>query len=234
MRSVMRQGHHIVLWSYDPHRNIPEGVELRDAAAVVPPHRIIHHQNGSVSLFSNLFRYELQRQGRGTWLDCDVYLLKPLEEEEPYLLAEYEPGQIMSGVLRAPADSPLLLPLIALFDEKIVPPWLNSRARLAAHWRRLATGRTGLARMPWGSAGPTALTALVRQMGLDSLVVPPEAHAPVAWQKADWILDPSVTLEEKITSRTVSVHIWNERIKPFKDKPAPAGSFLARLQSEGA
>src|SRR6185503_20409471 len=143
MRSVMRQGHHIVLWSYDPPRNIPEGVELRDAAAVVPPYRIIHHQNGSVSLFSNLFRYELQRQGRGTWLDCDVYLLKPLEEEEPYLLAEYEPGQIMSGVLRAPADSPLLLPLIALFDEKIVPPWLNSRARLAAHWRRLATGRTG-------------------------------------------------------------------------------------------
>jgi hypothetical protein len=33
---------------------------------------------------------------------------------------------------------------------------------------------------------------------------------------------------------TVTVHLWNERIKHFKEKPAPKGSFLARLQQEGA
>ena len=79
MNSVLRQGHRLVLWCYDEPRHVPDGVELRDAAEIVPRHGSSDHHSGSVSLFSNLFRYELQRQGLGTWLDSDVYLLKPLE-----------------------------------------------------------------------------------------------------------------------------------------------------------
>ena len=33
---------------------------------------------------------------------------------------------------------------------------------------------------------------------------------------------------------SVAVHLWNECIRTFKDAPAPAGSFLHRLQQEGA
>jgi hypothetical protein len=234
IRSVLRQGHRVVLWCYDLPHGVPEGVELGDASEVVPRTRIIRHHSGSVSLFSNLFRYELQRQGRGTWLDCDSYLLKPLESDQPYLLAGETPRIIMVGVLRLPADSPLLPPLIALFEEKIVPPWLRPRARIAAHWRRLLTGRTGLSRMPWGSAGPVAITAVAHRLGLGRLAAAPEVYSPVAWQNAAWILDPAAAIEDKITHRTVSLHLWNERIKHFKDRPAPAGSFLARLQAEGA
>jgi hypothetical protein len=234
MRSVLRQGHRLVLWCYDPPRGVPEGVELGDASEVVPRARIIRHQSGSVSLFSNLFRYELQRQGRGTWLDSDHYLLKPIESDRPYLLIEEIPGLLNNAVLRTPADSPLLPPLIALFEEKIVPPWLRPRARIAAHWRRLLTGRTGISRMPWGSAGPAAITAVAHRLGLGRLAAAPEVYSPVTWQNANWILDPTLALEEKITPRTVAVHLWNERIKHFKDGPAPAGSFLARLQAEGA
>jgi hypothetical protein len=234
IRSVLSQGHRLVLWCYDLPDGVPEGVELGDASEVVPRTRIIRHHSGSVSLFSNLFRYELQRQGRGTWLDIDHYLLKPIEGEQPYLLTEDEPGRLNNAVLRTPADSPLLPPLIALFEEKIVPPWLRPRARVAAHWRRLLTGRTGLSRMPWGSTGPAAITAVARRLGMAGLAAPPDAYSPVVWENAHWILDPTLGLEEKITPRTIAVHLWNERIKHFKDRPAPAGSFLARLQAEGA
>jgi hypothetical protein len=80
IRSVLRQGHRLVLWCYDPpDGGVPEGVEL----GVTPPRSVPRQDHpapsGSVSLFSNLFRYELQRQGRGTWLDIDHYLLKPIE-----------------------------------------------------------------------------------------------------------------------------------------------------------
>src|SRR5262245_41766923 len=122
MNSVRRQGHRLVLWCYEEPRHVPDGVELADAAEILPRHRLIRHRSGSVSLFSNLFRYELQRRGLGTWLDCDVYLLKPLDGESPYLLVEEVPGTINSAVLRTPPDSPLLPPLIALFEERIVPP----------------------------------------------------------------------------------------------------------------
>lgn len=233
LKSMVRQGHDVALYCYSEPRGVPAGVELRNAAAILPEDRIIRHHSGSVALFANWFRYALQAHGAGTWLDCDAYLLAPIEGDSPYYMGEFEPGHVNNGVLRTPPDSPVLAPLMDLFAEKSVPPWLPLRARIAAHWRLRTTGRSGLAQMPWGSAGPRALTALLRQHGLAHLALPPEILYPARWQDADWIADPDIRLEDVITPRTVSIHVWNERIKHFKDRPAAPGSFLARLQQEG-
>lgn len=213
---------------------MPEGVELRDAADILPESTIIRHHSGSVSLFSNRFRYALMARGLGTWLDADAYLLKPLESERPYLFGACDLGWINGAILRLPPDSPVLPPLLELFEERTVPPWLPWRARAGAAWRLARTGRSGLSHMPWGSAGPRALTAMLRAHGLLHLAEPADVFYPVAWTDADWLRDPAQPVEEKITERTVSIHLWNERIKHFKDLPAPAGSFLERLQEEGS
>ena len=234
LRSVLRQGHPVSLYCYHEPEGVPDGVELRDASEIIPEDRIIRHHTGSVALFSNWFRYELQRLGRGIWIDCDVYLLAPLASSQGYLVGEEAPGRANTGVLRFPPDSPLIPPLIALFEEREVPPWLPWRAWIAARWRLRTTGRSGLARMPWGSAGPQALTALMRRFGLLGLALPADVLNPVRYQDADWIRDPGVKLEQVITPRTRSIHLWNECIKGFKEQPAPSGSFLARLQQEGA
>ena len=234
LRSWLRHGHRAVLYCYSAPEGVPAGVELRDAAEILPAERIIRHRSGSVSLFSNWFRYELLRRGLGTWVDGDAYLLKPLESSRPYLIGECEPGRVNGAVLRMPSDSPLLPPLLALFEERTVPAWLPWRSWLAAQWRLRTRGRSGLARMPWGSAGPEALTALARRTGLIGEAVPPHILYPVRWQDAGWVRDPAARLEERISPATVVVHLWNERIKHFKDAPAPEGSFLARLQAEGA
>ncbi|HEX9963551.1 MAG TPA: hypothetical protein VGB04_01040 [Allosphingosinicella sp.] len=133
---------------------------MADAAAILPPARIVRHRGGSPSLFSNLFRYELQRRGLGTWMDSEVYLLAPIDGRSDYLLGYGAPGVINGALLRLPPDSPMLPPLIALFGEREVPPWLPWRARLAARLRLALRGRSGLADMPWGSAGPRALSWL--------------------------------------------------------------------------
>ena len=234
LRSVQRQGHNLTLYCYRRPAGVPEGIELRDAADVLPEERVVRHRTGSVALFSNLFRYELQRRALGTWLDCDAYLIAPLDGCTPYLFGEYEPGEINSGVLRLPSESPMLAGLIEPFFERNVPDWLPWRARLAAKWRLRASGRTGIERMPWGYLGPRALTEMARRHRLDHLALRAEVLYPVRWQDADWILRPDVDLNSVITNETISVHLWNERIKHFKEEPAPAGSFLARLQEEGA
>jgi hypothetical protein len=236
MRSVLRHGHPLRLYCYEPPEGVPEGVELADAAEIVPAKRIIRHKkSGSVALFANLFRYELQRLGRGIWLDCDTYLLAPLDGQSPYLMgAEDARGGIGIGVLRLPPDSPILAPLIDLYDETKVPPWIPLRARAAAWWRRIRTGRTGLSMMPWGVAGPKAVTVMVRRYRLNRHTLPPEVFYPVRWQEAEWICDPAIALEDLITPNTVAIHLWNEQIKHFKGLPARPGSFLARLQQEGA
>jgi len=234
LRSVVRQGHPLALYTYDEPRGVPEGVELRDASEVLAASRIVRHAGGSTSLFSNLFRYELQRRGLGTWLDADIYLLAPLLFDHPYLFGWQDQDTINGAVLRVPPDSPLLPPLLQIFDEKVVPAWLRRRERLAACLHLWATGRTGIERMPWGTAGPNAITALARRHGLDHWALPRETFYPLHYKEASLLLEPSSRIESLLSPSTVALHLWNERIKTLKAAPAPRGSFLARLQSEGA
>jgi hypothetical protein len=233
MRSVLRQGHRLVLWTYGSVANVPDGVEAADAAQILPEDRIVRHQSGSPALFANWFRYELQRRGEGLWIDADLYLLRPVPDDA-LLLAREDSNWINNSILRLPADSPLLLPLIELFEERTVPWWLPYRPRAAAWWRLLRTGRSGLAQMPWGAAGPKALTALARRHGYLDRALPAEVFHPVHWSEADWVLDPKQRLEDWAGPATIGIHLWNEKIKGIKNAPAPAGSFLERLQREGA
>lgn len=234
IRSMTRHGHPVALYCYQEPRGVPEGVELRDAATILPRSAVVRHRSGSVALFADRFRYALMRANAGLWLDCDMYLLAAIPPTDGYVIGLEEPGMIGAAILRIPPDSPLLPPLTALFEEKEVPPWLPARARAAAHLRRLLTGRTGLARMPWGTAGPHALTSLAKTHGVFALAAPPEVFYPVHWRAAGWIVEPEGRLEDRTGPSTLALHLWNELIKPFKEKPAPRGSFLARLQEEGA
>lgn len=234
LRSALRQGHGVTLYCYDVPEGVPEGVAIADAAAILPVDRIVRHRSGSPSLFSNLFRYELQRRALGTWIDADLYLLRSIDGERPTLFGLQDEATINGAVLRLPPDSPLLPPLIALFDEREVPFWLNPAERAAAEQGRDADGRLRLSNLPWGVAGPRALTALARRTGLFGKALPCPVFYPVPYQRAAWIRSPVIPLERVVGTTTVAVHLWNELIRGFKDEPATAGSFLARLQAEGA
>lgn len=233
LRSALRHGHPVSLYCYRTPRGIPDGVEVCDAAEIVSETRIIRHHGGSVSLFSNLFRYALLRRGPATWIDTDIYLLRPIDGTQPHLFGRQSPAALNGAVLRLPQASPLLDPLIHLFEETEVPFWLGPAERDAAAIRLRETGRTGLSLMPWGTAGPNALTALVGRAGLWSLALPESVFYPARFQSAGWILSPAIGLDDVARPDTVAVHLWNELIKGRKDQSAPTGSFLARLQTEG-
>ena len=190
LRSVVRQGHAMNLYSYRELAGVPEGVTLRDAAAILPESAIIRHRSGSVALFANRFRYELQRLGKGLWLDTDQYLLAPVPPGDGHLFGWQDERHINTSVLRIPPHSPMLSELLALFEERTIPFWLPPGARLAAWLRRAWTGRAALAHMPWGTAGPRALTALARRHGFLVEALAPEVFSPVHYHDAGWIRDP--------------------------------------------
>jgi hypothetical protein len=233
MLSILRQGHRLILWCYQQPAGVPEGIELADAAEILPETSIVRHRGGSPALFANRFRYELQRRGKGIWVDTDLYLLSPLPGWVPLMGLE-DQDTINNAVLHLAPDSPLLPPLLSLFEERQVPPWLPLRSRILAHGRRLGTGRVGLARMPWGVAGPHALSALAKRLGVFDQALPPEILYPVHWTAAAWIFDPAHRLEDQITAKTVAVHLWNECIRDAKNCTPRPGSFLARLHAEAA
>jgi Alpha 1,4-glycosyltransferase conserved region len=235
MRSVLRAGHRLVLWHYFPLDGVPEGVELRDGAEVVPQARLFRHQaTGSWSAFSNLFRYELLRQGLGLWLDCDCYLVRPIVWDGGLLAGFDSNGQVACGVLGLPADSPLLAPLISCFDAREMPTWLPLRYRLRFTIQRLLRGRFRIEQMPWGNLGPRAVTAMVEKYGLMDQVLPPEVFYPWSWQEAELVFESEDQVTARIGPATVALHLYNQMIRERKNAPAPLGSFLARVQREGA
>ena len=232
LASALRHGHQVALYCYRAPDGIPRGVEVRDAAKILPESAIIRHRTGSPSLFSNWFRYELLRRGLGTWIDCDIYFVKPLEDTSPLLFGNQDEGVIGTGVLRLPPESPLLPDLIDLFRERRVPPWLPLRARLAALWRLVWHGKTGISEMPWGVAGPQALTALAQEHRLAQHALPTDVFCPVSWREAEWVFDPGATLAERVSPRTVSVHLWNEMLRRRTCRNAAKGSFMRQLMEE--
>ena len=234
LKSVVRTGHRLALYCYEQPAGVPDGVEVRDASAILPLAALKDRTDGHHNLYSDWFRYELLRQSLGTWVDADVYVIGQIDGDKAYLFGEQAPGIVNNAVLRLPADGPLLPRLVEPFEKHTTPPWLKWRFYLPARLRELATGRAELTRLPWGSTGPHALTALAKEHGVYGFAEPVERFYPVAWQDADWILDPNRSLEQVATPDTVAIHLWNERIKAVKERRAPNGSFLERLQREGA
>src|SRR5205823_4237725 len=135
LRSVVRQGHRLTLYCYREPIGIPDGVELQDASRVLPATAVVRHRRGSVAPFSDWFRYELLKRGLGTWIDTDMYLLRPLDEQAEHLFGEERPGVINNAVLRLPADSPVLDELLAPF-RGTMPAWLAPRHRLSSYLRK--------------------------------------------------------------------------------------------------
>ena len=232
LRSMLRQGHSVALYCYQIPSGVPDGVQIIDASPILPREAIPSSWMNRSDIYSDWFRYEIQKRELGTWLDLDVYLIAPLDLDRPNLFGEYEPGKINGAVLRLP-ESPMLRVLLEQFEEKSVPTSMPFKKRLELGVRRLIDGKADLTRTPWGTTGPFALTEFVRKFGLSSEALPPEVFYPAAWQKADWIANPEMALEDFVTKRTVAVHLWNELIKGIKNSPAPEGSFLSRLQQEG-
>ena len=233
MRSMLRHGHHVVLYSYSKVAGVPDEVEIRDAAELLPRSAIPDSWAKRSDLYSDWFRYLVQKHGLGTWLDLDIYLLAPIPSAGDYLFGEYDPGKINGAVLRLPPDAPILEALLDQFSKGAIVRSLHWRARVQTHVRKLKDGAGHLAKTPFGATGPFALTWLVPRFGLSNYALPMEVFYPVRWQEASWITDPGARLEEKTSERTIAVHLWNECIARYKHDEAPDGSFLKRLQDEG-
>jgi hypothetical protein len=235
MRSVLRQGHRLTLFSYDPLEGVPGGVEQEDAATILPRSAIVRHNSGSTALFANWFRYELQRLGRGIWLDSDVYLLAPLNyPPHQHVFGWESDDRLGNAVLQLPPGSPLLAPLIAIYEKPYVPPWIRLPDRVRAHWRQLRDGSVDLGRLPWGVAGPLALTALSRRFGLLGEAQPRTVFYPYHYSEATWIFDPAISSADHIRPETAALHLYNRMISARKNDAAAPGSFFDRLQQEGA
>ena len=174
IRSFLSHGHPYRLYTYGDVEGVPEGVEVCDAASILDPSRIFVYQTegvgkGSLSGFSNLFRYTLLAERGGWWADTDIVCLKPFEFDQPTVISASDEGKwgeaANNCVMKAPPGDSVLTYCRDAFD------------------------RFDTATLEMAKSGPNLVQEAIREVGSDGLV-PADVFCPVSWRHARWLVAP--------------------------------------------
>jgi hypothetical protein len=123
LQSFVDCGHVFHLWTYEPLLNdLPDGVIMEEANRIIPQDKVFRYKNvnkyghgkGSVSGFSDIFRYKLLYEMGGWWTDMDVTCIKALNVADPYFFRKHHDLELVGNVMKCPAKSPLML---ACYEE---------------------------------------------------------------------------------------------------------------------
>ena len=213
LKSFVDHGHEFVLYSYD-RINVPAGVELKDAAELFPKDRVFFYSSGpgagSVSAFSNLFRYRLLRDLGGWWADADIICLSRDVPEADIVFGWQDSSRdlIGSAILKFPREHHLITELYSAAE---------------------AMGTD----VQWGQAGPDLVTQRVKQHGLEHLALDAPQMYPLEPGEALHVLMPAhrEAIREK-TGGAAFLHLWNEILRRAVVLDAvapPPDSFLGGL-----
>ncbi|WIY52910.1 hypothetical protein O9Z70_15875 [Devosia sp. YIM 151766] len=236
IRSFLRQGHPVAVYSYEPLANLPAGAEWHDAASVLPQEKLIFYKGrGTPGVFSDHFRYAVLRAGLGVYADLDVYCVRPIEGPPAYLMAWEHPGSVNGAVLHIPADAPVLDDLETIFADgprPLLEPHLPPLRRAEVAIRRLFGDRVTPEHMQYGATGPMALTYYINKHGLTAEVRPSSTFYPVPYKDIPALMQSGSSLEKAIRPETLGIHLWRSQLtdRGRADMPLPQqGSALAAL-----
>lgn len=128
MRTFMEQGHRFRLWVYNAIKTeLPQGVEVMDANTIIPESKVFRYKNtntfghgkGSVSGFSDIFRYKLLHDMGGWWMDMDIACVKPLDFDEPYVFRNHHMLPVVGNAMKCPKGSQLMWDCYIEASEKV-------------------------------------------------------------------------------------------------------------------
>ena len=107
MKSFLHNNHNYYLYTYNNIPNVPEGVIVKDGNDILPESEIFRYKNGSVSAFSNVFRYKMIFDKGGYWVDTDLICLKYFDFTDEYILScepinGYQQSKLNPCIMKAP------------------------------------------------------------------------------------------------------------------------------------
>lgn len=234
MLSFLRAGHPVHLYAYGDIRNVPEGVVVQDANAVAPFDliRTFRYPGGSYALAANYIRLLLLQRGLGVWADADMICLRPVEPLGDHLFGWESALVVNNAILSLPPASPIIAEILDMFRPNAIPAWigLNRKRQL---WMKRLVGRTFYPQdHRFATFGPTALTYLVRKYGLLERAAPVEVYYPLSYDDALLAFEPGASLEPFITERSVTLHLWHNRLGELLHTRPPSTSPLGRMLSD--
>jgi hypothetical protein len=231
MVSFLRNGHVVHLYVYDELPGVPEGVELKDAAEVLPRSSLFfHRRNHSVAHFSDWFRYRLLFERGGLWSDTDMVCLKPFDYANPIVFAWQDEQNLNNAVLGLPAGDPLAEWLAQSCERpNQMLPYDSLSQRLAKLKRRLK--RQGREAVRWGGTGPYGLTSAARHLGGYLEHALPKWHFyPIGYEESRRLFESPPPGAPANFNGSRAVHLWNQLLDGAdKNARFPQDSPFERL-----
>lgn len=231
LRSFLRQGDRITVYSPAPLDQLPDGVLWRDAGEIMPCDRILrHHRTQSPALHSDLFRYQLMAKTDKIWVDLDVIALRPFDFGSDWVFGYESPDLVAMGVLRLPREARTLQGLLSITPDMVdFPPYLSG-LRYAKYWLRTFGRGLPLEKWPWGATGPRALTHYLKQSGEIVHALPVSAFYAIPLNEVGRFLEPGAVRLGDLPPDTWAVHLWGKELRQAIAKQyrghIPEGSFL--------
>jgi hypothetical protein len=188
--SHLKQGHEYHLWVYET-LDVPEGTVLRNAGDIIDEGEVFSYSGdkenggGSVSAFSNLFRYRLLKEQGGWWCDTDVVAIKPFDWQEPFLFA----SENLPCCGTAPTTCVIKVPQASLVMNLCYSKALKADRET----------------VKWGEIGPKLLGESIATCKLGRQVVSPDVFCPIDYWDVKKFFGPV-----EIPEGSWAVHLWNE------------------------
>lgn len=230
IRSFLDTGHRYILYSYGKVRNVPPGVQRRDAKEVFPTTSIITvRKNGHSSLHADLFRYRMMEKTGLLWVDLDVIALREFRFSLPMVFG-YESDLIVNNaVLYLPPTSKTLQSLLRYHIDFVgLPAHLKGFRRLR-YWIKSWGRGLPIDRWPWGSLGPQGLTHYLGLHGELRHALPISAFYSVPLQEVWKFAEPGALAISDLPKDAYAVHLWGSALKRYIELKyqgrIPNGSF---------
>ncbi len=218
VQSFLDAGHHTILYTYEDVDRVPDGVEFRDAADILPETGfLVHERTGSPALHSDLFRYHmLSGADRMIWADTDAYCRKPFVTETGHFFGWESKKHINGGVLGLPRDSEALhLLLDHCSDEFAIPTWYSEDYVKELEEKKAAGNPVHAGEQPWGVWGPHAVSHFLHKTGEDRYAFPQDGLYPYTFKDRRKIVKPNNRISDYVTDNTYSVHLYGRRMRKF-------------------
>ncbi|MFQ6550084.1 hypothetical protein AADZ90_019225 [Aestuariibius sp. 2305UL40-4] len=238
LASFVARGNPVILYSYNPVEGVPDGVECRDAAEILPATRILQYRKGvSQALHSNAFRVELLSKTDAVWVDTDIVAHRTFAFDSPYIFAEEKDGVFGNAVFRLPATSPALRKIARPYRTGygFPPDWPRAK-RL--RWMRIHLRlRYPIENWRYGRA-PLHFSRKLWETGEARHALPSETFYPVLFADCARLIEPGGFDPGTLPRESHAVHLFTSRLKLLLAERyggrVPEGSYLDRqLRAHG-
>lgn len=201
-KSFVDNGHEYHLYTYGDVKNIPNGVIVKNGNDILPESEIFRYKNGSVSAFSNLFRFALLYKKGGYWADADLICTKHFVFDEPFVFTS-EPVRgkthINAGLIKIPKNS---------------KEGLDAFQKQIENKKKILSGE-----MQWGG-GPTTIKYLVEKYKLQKYVLPWNGICTCDYNMFYTLIKTNIKKQyfcsyvidniKDIPENMIGIHLWNE------------------------